>query len=158
ENLLTSPNPSWSTALWREGPYWAAWVILIPPIFRLRRWLHDGPQRWPRYALGLTAGAGLTIVLLPLFLEAIRLGLWSIGWKLFWAKQSPPAFWSDYRVVFLHFLTAAVVIYSCTIIAWHAVTHYREAKERRLESAELGEMLQKAQLQALRSQLNPHFL
>lgn len=38
------------------------------------------------------------------------------------------------------------------------MTNYREAKETRLESAELSAMLQQAQLQALRSQLNPHFL
>jgi sensor histidine kinase YesM len=51
-----------------------------------------------------------------------------------------------------------VVTFASTVIAWYAVTNYREARERRLEAVELGAMLQKAQLQALRSQLNPHFL
>lgn len=158
ENLLTSTNPQWSTAFSREGPYWAAWVILIPPIFRLCRWLHEGPRRWPRYLIGLTIGVVFTMILLPLLYHGTRIGFWSIAWKLSWARTPPPEFWRDYRAVFLHLLTASVVIYACTVIAWHAVTHYREARESRLESAELGAMLQKAQLQALRSQLNPHFL
>src|SRR5204862_6115231 len=55
-------------------------------------------------------------------------------------------------------IAAGVIVFASTVIAWYAVTNYREAKERRLESVELGAMLQQAQLQALRSQLNPHFL
>jgi two-component system LytT family sensor kinase len=158
QTLLTSARPNWALALWREGVYCAAWVVLIPSIFRLCRWLHDGPRRWPRYVFGLTAGTGLTIVLMPLAYEIIRIGLWSLAWKFSWVQQRPPGFWTDFRGLFVHLITAAVVIFACTVVAWYAVTNYREAEERKLESAELGVMLQKAQLQALRSQLNPHFL
>jgi two-component system LytT family sensor kinase len=156
--LLSSPKPEWALTFWREGVYWLAWLCLIPPIFWLCRWLHNGPRRWPRYVLGLTGGAGLTFVLLPLAYEIVRIGLWSIAWGFSWVPERPPPFWADYRGLFPHLVAAAVVVFACTVIAWHAVTNYREAKERRLESAELGAMLQQAQLQALRSQLNPHFL
>lgn len=158
ESLLNSANLDWNVALGREAVYWTAWVILMPPIFRLCHWLHHGPQSWRRYALGLTAGGVLTVVLLPLFYEIIRIGPWAIAWKLSWVKNAPPAFWPEYRGLFMHLITASVVIFACTVIAWYAVTNYREAKGSRLESAELGAMLQQAQLQALRSQLNPHFL
>ena len=156
--MLKTGRPEWPLALWREGVYCAAWVVLIPPIFWLCRWLHAGPRRWPRYLFGLTAGTGLTIVLLPLAYTVIRIGLWAIAWKFSWVREHPPAFWADYRGVFPYLLTAAVIIFFSTVIAWYAVTNYREAEERKLESVELGAMLQKAQLQALRSQLNPHFL
>lgn len=158
ETVLKTGRPEWPLALWREGVYCAAWVVLIPPIFWLCRWLHAGPRRWWRYFLGLAAGTGLTIVLLPLAFQIIQVGLWATAWKMSWVHVPPPAFWAGYRGVFPYLLTAAVIIYFSTTIAWYAVTNYREAEARKLEAVELGAMLQKAQLQALRSQLNPHFL
>lgn len=158
ESLLRSGGPGWTETLWREFVYCSAWVVLIPPIFRLCQWMHDGPRRWPRYALGLTAGTVLTVLIFPLAYEIIRLGLWWLAWKATWIAQPPLAFWPEYRGLFFHFVTASVVTFACTVIAWYAVTNYREARERQLEAVELGAMLQKAQLQALRSQLNPHFL
>jgi two-component system LytT family sensor kinase len=160
QTVLTGSGSSsrWDMVLWREALYWIAWVLLIPPIFRLCRWLRDGPQRWPRYLLGMTLGVALTIVLLPLIYELTRIGLWSIARTFSWVKAPPPAFWPEYRQLFFHFIAAGVIVFASTVIAWYAVTNYREARERRLESVELGAMLQQAQLQALRSQLNPHFL
>lgn len=158
ESLLNNPTLDWSTALGRETVYWISWVVLLPPIFRLCRWLHEGPRGWPRYTLGLTIGTALTVVLLPLLYVIFRLGAWFLAWKWGWVETVPPAFWPEYRGLFMHLITASVVIFACTVVAWLAVTNYREAKESRLESAELGAMLQRAQLEALRSQLNPHFL
>lgn len=158
ESLLNGGSVSWNVALGRETVYWTSWVILMPPIFWLCRRLHEGPRSWRRYGFGLTIGAGATVVLLPLFYEIIRLGPWTGAWKLGWVESAPPAFWPEYRGLFMHFITASVVIFAYTVIAWHAVTNYREARETRLESAELSASLQQAQLQALRSQLNPHFL
>ena len=158
EMLLRADGPRWPEALWREFVYGSAWVVLIPPIFRLCHWMHDGPRRWQRYALGLAAGTGLTIVLFPLVYEVIRLGLWWCAWKFTWIAAHPPAFWAGYQGLYLRLLTASVITFACTVVAWYAVTNYREARDRKLEAVELGAMLQKAQLQALRSQLNPHFL
>ena len=44
------------------------------------------------------------------------------------------------------------------VLAWHAVTYYREMRDRQLQSLELESLLRHAELQALRNQLNPHFL
>ncbi|MCR6655622.1 MAG: sensor histidine kinase [Opitutus sp.] len=158
EALLHSNDVGWRQVLGREVVYWTSWVVLMPPIFRLCRWLHEGPRSWPRYVVGLSVGVALTLVLLPLIYEILRLGGWAIAWKLSWMAEAPPAFWADYRGLFTYLITASVAIFAFTVIAWHAVTNYREAKESRVESAELNAMLQRAQLQALRSQLNPHFL
>lgn len=158
ETLLRPDGPHWPEALWREFVYCSAWIVLIPPIFGVCEWMHAGPRRWPRYAFGLTAGTGLTILLFPLGYEVIRLGLWWVAWKFTWIAEHPPAFGADYHGLYLHLLTASVITFACTVVAWYAMTNYREARERKLEAVELGAMLQKAQLQALRSQLNPHFL
>ena len=49
-------------------------------------------------------------------------------------------------------------VYAGFVLAWHAATYYREARDRQLKAAELESLLHQAQLEALRSQLNPHFL
>ncbi len=157
ESLVNGSVPGWGEALRREGMYWAACVVLFVPTFRLCRWLHEGPPRWPRYLLGLTVGALLAIASFPLIFQTVRLGLWLLAPRYF-PDGAPTTFGAAYRGLFPHLITASVVMYASAVVAWHAVTHYREAKERRVEAAELGALLQQAQLQALRSQLNPHFL
>ncbi|HWA84750.1 MAG TPA: histidine kinase [Opitutus sp.] len=158
ESLLNGGTPSLGAALGRETVYWTGWIILMPAIFRLCRWLREGTQHWLRYVLGMSAGAGVTIFVLPFLYEILRVGPWSIAWKLSLVKAPPPDMWQEYHGIYLHLITVSVVVFACTVVAWYAITNYREAKESRLESAELGAMLQQAQLQALRSQLNPHFL
>ncbi len=158
ETFVSGAGPAWDLALKREGVYWAAWIVLLPPIFALCRWLYNGPQRWPRYTIGLAGGVLMTILVLPLAYELIWTGAWSIAWEVSWAKTAPPPIWTEYRQLFVHLITASVAIFICTVVPWYAVMLYRDAKERRLESVQLGAMLQQAQLQTLRSQLNPHFL
>ena len=49
-------------------------------------------------------------------------------------------------------------VYAGFVLAWHASAYYRESRDRALRAMELESSLQQAQLAALRSQLNPHFL
>jgi LytS/YehU family sensor histidine kinase len=49
-------------------------------------------------------------------------------------------------------------VYAGFVLAWHAGTFYREARDREMTAVELESLLHQAQLEALRSQLNPHFL
>jgi len=156
--LMTGVSENWGVALRRQALYWASWGILSPLIFRLCRWLHDGKQGWLRYVLGMLAGACLATIFFPLLYELFQTGFGLIAWKYSGVKAPPSAFWPEYRQIFRHLFEAAVFLFACTVIVWYAVTNYREAQDRRLESVELGAMLQQAQLQTLRSQLNPHFL
>jgi sensor histidine kinase YesM len=49
-------------------------------------------------------------------------------------------------------------VFGAVVLAWYAATYYGELRDRHLKAAELESLLQQTQLQALRSQLNPHFL
>ena len=51
-----------------------------------------------------------------------------------------------------------LAVYAGFVLAWHAAIYYRESRDRQLKALELESLLHQAQLQALRSQLNPHFL
>jgi LytS/YehU family sensor histidine kinase len=52
----------------------------------------------------------------------------------------------------------AVALYFAVLGCVHAVTYYREARERESQQARLAIQLSEAKLGALRMQLNPHFL
>jgi sensor histidine kinase YesM len=49
-------------------------------------------------------------------------------------------------------------VYAGFVLAWHAASYYREARDREMRAVELEGQLHQSQLEALRSQLNPHFL
>jgi len=51
-----------------------------------------------------------------------------------------------------------LAVYAVMVCAWYAWDYYRKFREREAQAAELAGRLAQAQLQALRMQLNPHFL
>jgi LytS/YehU family sensor histidine kinase len=67
-------------------------------------------------------------------------------------------FWPTVRGTILNFLGLTMVLYVATVLGWHAVTFYRDLKERKLKAVELESLLHQARLETLRSQLHPHFL
>jgi len=156
--MLAGNVRSWSQALWQELVYWSAWSLLSVLIFRLCRWLHGGPHTGRRYAWGLLAGAAGVVVLHPLLFQSIRFGTSWLGSLLSITTEAPGEFYPALRRSFVNLMGAGVVFYAGTVLAWHAAAYYREFKERHLKAVELESMLRQSQLQALRSQLNPHFL
>ena len=63
-----------------------------------------------------------------------------------------------YKLNFTYDLTAKLVLYWGTLIAFLALDLYRKYHGERLRAAELQTQLAQAQLQALKMQLQPHFL
>ena len=148
----------WSKAFSQEVVYWLSWGMLAPVIFWMCRRLHAGEQVWSRYVLGLALGALVASLIQPVIAESIRLAQAALsGWL--WAHQnlSPPST-QGLRMTVIRNAGINLPVYVGTVLAWHAATYYRELRDRQLKSSQLESLLQRAQLQALRSQLNPHFL
>ncbi len=67
--------------------------------------------------------------------------------------------WRTYRMLFLTNLVDDIVtIYLPIVLVAHVASYYRRFRERELRSSQLQGQLEKARLQALKSQLQPHFL
>jgi len=146
----------WSWAFAGELVYWLAWGAMLPFVFwwcgRLRE------RSFAIRVTGLILGAFVTALLGPLFSQAIVSGLVSIGvcggdcglgarpFSGAWFKQA------------VRIAGVNLPVYAGFVLAWHAASYYREARDRQLRAAELESLLHQAQLEALRSQLNPHFL
>lgn len=156
--LTLTGKESWSQALGQEAIFCGMWWLIGVLIFQLCTWLHREPSSRRRLVLGLMVGAIGVMLLEPTLLVGIRIVVGAI--KAMMAGQSfdLAAMAQTWRGVFLNHLGFNALISAGIVAAWYAVTYYRDLQERRLETAELATLLQQAQLQALRSQLNPHFL
>jgi sensor histidine kinase YesM len=150
-NLLNTPRsrPWLHWVLW-ELPVFYSWLLLTPGIFWLARRLPvRGRERWRNLVvhLPLSALAVLVTLVLITIVKAPFL-------------QLPPnmgyleALLREYLRIFAVFIP----IYWVILAAAHAVHSYRENERRARREAELGTMLERAQRDLLRMQLQPHFL
>jgi two-component system, LytTR family, sensor kinase len=120
-------------------------VVLFALRFRLQRnnWL----RRLPAYLLGmlLFSAAHTTLMWLTRNLLFPLAGLGSY----------------DYGILFYRYLmefSNQVIFYWLTVAGTHLIAIYRESRERELRTSQLETQLAQAQLQALQSQIQPHFL
>ena len=130
----------------REGMTdWGFWVLVAPAVFAVARRFRIDRRRWLAVAaLHLALGSALALV---------GIGM-SVGVGHWLAPDPAQSLLSLYhRTVLLNF-HYAFMIYWMLVAAAHAYLYYHEARE----AAELREQLARAQLDALRAQLQPHFL
>ena len=144
-----------------QASYWkalavnGAWcmtpALLTPPIFWIGR-------RYPiTRQVALRRGAGYLLGVIPYVLTAIF-----VRWVLL-----PP--WNENTGQFeprsLHNLIGFLALfgdqvwdYAVTLVAAHAYSYFTRVRDQELERAELQEALAASELQALKSQLHPHFM
>jgi signal transduction histidine kinase len=146
----------WSRAFASESVYWLSWGAMLPAVFGWCRRLRE--REFSTRVAGLVAGAVIALVLEPLVYQAIVAGQASAQLCFGECELGPRPFSAAW---FMRAVRAAGVnlpVYAGFVLAWYAATFYREMRDRQLRAAELESLLHQAQLEALRSQLNPHFL
>jgi signal transduction histidine kinase len=148
----------WPTAFWLEAVHWLAWGIVAPLVVWLCRRLYGGEHTWQRYAIGLSLGLIVISILQPAIIQAIVFAKDTVQWWLALADAPPGSFLPALHRSALRIFGYNLPIYGALILAWHAMTYYRELRDRQVKAMQLEALLHQAQLQTLRSQLNPHFL
>lgn len=148
----------WPTAYWLEAVHWLAWGIVAPLVFWVCRRLYGGEHTWQRYAIGLSLGLIVISILQPAIIQSIIFAKDTVQWWLGLAESPPQSFLPEFQHSALRILGYNLPIYGAFILAWHAMTYYRELRDRQVKAMQLESLLHQAQLQTLRSQLNPHFL
>ena len=146
----------WPRAFAAEAVYWLAWWILLPLLFAWCRRLKD--TSWNVRGPALLLGALAALLLAPLVAQCLH--FLQIALRLC-VGDCEPAFLPFSAPWFAQAVRSAGVnlpVYAGFVLAWHAASYYREARDRELRAAELEGLLHQSQLEALRSQLNPHFL
>lgn len=145
----------WTRAFASEAIYWLAWWMLLPLLFWWCRTLSR--LGWRLRAPGLLLGSVIGLFLVPFLTHALQFaGQWLFPCDDCGAPLVPLSAESFHQAV--RVAAVDLPIYAGFVLAWHAGSFYREARDRQMRAVELESLLQQAQLDALRSQLNPHFL
>lgn len=142
---------TWGFALTTALADWYLFALLsIPTLWLARRFHFDAP-RWRR-SLVVHAVSGAAFAVLWVVLR--------VGVELVRSRERLPVFyfsemfhWTLVRSFYFN-----VLVYWIIVGASHGVEYYRRYRERELRAIELEKLLAQSRLQALRSQLNPHFL
>jgi signal transduction histidine kinase len=151
--------PSLREMLIWELPYWLLWAALSPFIFWLTQRFRLERGRWLRNA-ALHVAACLALSL------AHRAAYLLVGWLLHVAVYRRLASLSDvYNFLFFFNLPTGFMCYGTILLVSYALAYYRRYQQEELTISRLEAELAQAQLQttraqllALKMQLQPHFL
>jgi len=132
---------------------WLPWILATPLVLRLAR--RYPPAQWHRFsmwAVHLAACASVGVV------YAAWVALWE-EWLNPWALTPGP---DPFPQLWLHKfsggLLSYLVLYGLILLVDHALDSREKLALQQTETARLNEQLSKAQLSALRRQIEPHFL
>jgi two-component system, LytTR family, sensor kinase len=142
---------SWGQALYWAFGDWYEWALLAPAIFWICRRFRFERGSWPK-SLAVYFCAGLLLASVHAVMCAVAALIQ--GW---WTAQ-PVVFGQSLRGLLANRTHYNLAVFAVIVCAWHAWDYYRQFRERERQATELAGRLAQAQLQALRMQLNPHFL
>lgn len=135
----------------RQIPLWAFWIFVTPLIVWLVRAVPIDRSGWARAvgvhvtaALAATALHALWLVAINHLLDVISQDTWTI-WLLF-------------RMIFIGRLYVDILTYGAILGGIVAFDYHDRLRERELRGSRLETRLARARLDALRMQLNPHFM
>lgn len=135
----------------RSVPPWWFWALATPAVrWMARRFPLEG-DHWPA---SLAAHAGGALVATALHAAWVGTFFWAIG-----ATAAMTETVAEYlRLVFVSRLYLDLLTYGAVLGAVYAFEYHDRFQERRLRASRLEAQLAHARLDALRMQLNPHFL
>ena len=134
------------------------WALMTPLVLWLAKRFPINREHWlPSIGLHLLFGSFIASLQLAVYLFVHRL--------LLEDATKPFAAWNQYRELFLSGFQINLLLYVMLVALYQAFNYYRRYRERQrraaqleIEAAQLETQLTRAQLDALRMQLHPHFL
>ncbi|HUM10288.1 MAG TPA: histidine kinase [Myxococcaceae bacterium] len=126
------------------------WACLVPLVGALaRRFPLDAPPRLRNALIHFVVGIAVIFVVI-------------LGWVLtafhVFRMYDQPTWTAAFHHAWPRYFPFDLTIYAFILLGWNAFHWYARYQERELRTAQLEASLQEAKLEALRSQLNPHFL
>jgi signal transduction histidine kinase len=151
-HLPVPPRPGWGRYLVLEAPVWYSWLLLSPAItFLSRRFPLTGRGR--AVHLAIHACAAVAIVAVTMAIVVLY------QFRLFPDPRGGDfTFGEAFSASVAQHLGPLLIVYACIVATQHAARFNDELQERRIEAANLETLLAQAQITALKTQLQPHFL
>ena len=143
---------TWLPLFATELATWVPWALATPLVINLAR-------RYPiiRGTTVRTIAVHLaTFVTISVVAEA-----WSATLQVLfnpWGNRRPPTFWNTWSVTLLYQVLIFMIAYVLILTITYLVDSRENIARQMIEAARLNEELSKAQLGALRRQMEPHFM
>lgn len=143
---------AWTLALRRAAEEWYTWAVLALGVIWFARRSPLRAGHGIRWFLIHTGAAAVTAVIY------VAIYSWLLNGQHSVIDGSLFTFWSVFKKVIIHYALINMTMYWLVVLAHHGWHYYDRYREHQLEEEELQKQLVQARLDALRMQLNPHFL
>ncbi len=145
-------HQSWLPVFATEMATWLPWALATPWIIGLAR-------RHP-FIRGMTLRAVAVHVAAFGTIGAIAEAWTATLQVLFnpWGYQRPPEFWDSWSTTLLYHVLIFLIAYALIVTVTYLVDSRDKVARQMTETARLNEELSRAQLAALRQQMEPHFM
>ena len=144
-----SGPPFWRRILW-PSYFWYTWAVLAPLAFMLARRFPFAQAHWQKSLLVHLGGCAAFFVIhvagqvAAMYLPAFN--------------HIHPDFADALRFHVVTSIDTNILVYGLIVGVAHAFMYYQRYRQRELRAAQLESELARAKLQALKTQLHPHFL
>jgi hypothetical protein len=138
--------------------HWYLWAIAAPVVWRLAmRWPVTGPDRVAGIAKHAAAGFSIGLLVIAAFIaiNTIARQLPALQWFF---RALPRSAWDNALFLFASYFHVELLVYTGIVAFANAAASRAALQERERDALRLTSALATARLQALRAQLQPHFL
>lgn len=143
---------SWLPVFATEMATWLPWALATP-------WIMGLARRHP-FIRGTTLRSVAIHVAAFATIGAIAEGWTATLQVLFnpWGSRRPPDFWDSWSTTLVYHVLICLIAYALILTVTYLVDSRDNVARQKTETARLNEELSKAQLAALRQQMEPHFM
>jgi signal transduction histidine kinase len=148
----------WQTVLLGNMPWWLMWAGLTPPTIALARRLRPDAG-WPAFAAGHATAAALLSIVHHVIVGALYYYTRTRGTVLpMGGRLVEMTLVRQFSNFFALYFTLNLLTYFAIVAAYYGLEYYKRYRAGELRAARLEAGMQRARLEALRMELNPHFL
>jgi two-component system, LytTR family, sensor kinase len=142
---------AWSRLFFTVFASWIVWALATPLVLRLGR--RFPPTQWRSarmWTIHFTTCVAIG-TMYSLWAAALQMALqpWEVTQVTQFGKTAFYVFYGEFHLF--------LILYAAILVVDHMLESTRRLAQRETEAARLGEQLSRAQLDALRRQLEPHF-
>jgi hypothetical protein len=143
---------AWLPLFATELATWLPWALATPWVIHLAR-------RYP--VIRGTTVRTVAVHFAAFFAISAVAEAWSATLQVLfnpWGNRRPPTFWDTWSTTLLYQVLIFVIAYALILTITYLVDSREKVARQMTETARLNEELSKAQLAALRGQMEPHFM
>ncbi|HEY5757830.1 MAG TPA: histidine kinase [Steroidobacter sp.] len=143
---------AWLPLFITELAIWLPWALATPWIISLAR-------RYP--IIRGTMIRSVAVHLAAFITISVVAEAWSAALQVLfnpWGNRRPPTFWDTWSIALLYQILIFLIAYVLVLTITYLIDSRENIARQMTETARLNEELSKAQLAALRSQMEPHFI